>query len=314
MRAVARGISLVEARSREREQFLRELEQQQQQQLRQPGDTAAGALVVGLTGPPGAGKSTLISQLIMSIRRSGAPVAVLAVDPSSPFTGGALLGDRIRMDQHGTDPGVFIRSMASRGGSGGLCAAALETVQVLDAAGYGIILVESVGVGQSEVGILTVADIVVVALTPGSGDEIQALKAGVMEIGDIYVVNKADHPQADGMVAALRSALMDMQRGGSTPAILKTIATEAVGVDHLYNTILQRQQTYAASRELERRRGERVVSALRETTGELVQQRLRNAATTWGALPAGFSLPAFQRELDEFLTAYMERLPDDSRH
>lgn len=307
MRAVARGISLVEARAQEREHFLRELHGQR-------GDAVPPALVIGITGPPGAGKSTLISQLIMSVRRTGAPVAVLAVDPSSPFTGGALLGDRIRMDQHGVDPGVFIRSMASRGGSGGLCAAAVETVQVLESAGYGTILVESVGVGQSEIGILTVADIVVVALTPGSGDEIQALKAGVMEIGDVYVVNKADHPQAEGMVAALRSALMDTERGGSAPAIVKTIATEGTGVAELYSTILSRQEQYHASQELDRRRGERVVAALRETTTELVQQRLQDATAAWGALPPEFSLPAFQRELDEFLTAYLGRLQDDSRN
>lgn len=307
MRAVARGISLVEARAQEREHFLRELHGQR-------GDAVPPALVIGITGPPGAGKSTLISQLIMSVRRTGAPVAVLAVDPSSPFTGGALLGDRIRMDQHGVDPGVFIRSMASRGGSGGLSAAAVETVQVLESAGYSTILVESVGVGQSEIGILTVADIVVVALTPGSGDEIQALKAGVMEIGDVYVVNKADHPQAEGMVAALRSALMDTERGGSAPAIVKTIATEGTGVAELYSTILSRQDQYHASQELDRRRGERVVAALRETTTELVQQRLQDVTAAWGALPPEFSLPAFQRELDEFLTAYLGRLQDDSRN
>lgn len=307
MRAVARGISLVEARAQEREHFLRELHGQR-------GDAVPPALVIGITGPPGAGKSTLISQLIMSVRHTGAPVAVLAVDPSSPFTGGALLGDRIRMDQHGVDPGVFIRSMASRGGSGGLCAAAVETVQVLESAGYGTILVESVGVGQSEIGILTVADIVVVALTPGSGDEIQALKAGVMEIGDVYVVNKADHPQAEGMVAALRSALMDTERGGSAPAIVKTIATEGTGVAELYSTILSRKEQYHASQELDRRRRERVVAALRETTTELVQQRLQDATAAWGALPPEFSLPTFQRELDEFLTAYLGRLQDDSRN
>jgi LAO/AO transport system kinase len=195
-RALARGISLVEDNRAEGWQLVREV-------YPHTGDAA----VVGFTGPPGVGKSTLIGALTRMRREAGRTVGVLSIDPSSPFTHGALLGDRIRLGEHFLDPGVFIRSMANRGALGGLSEAALQAVLLLDAAGRDDVFVETVGVGQAEVDIIDHADTVVLVLMPGSGDSIQALKAGVMEIPDVIVINKADHPLTDTMVREIRGVL-----------------------------------------------------------------------------------------------------------
>lgn len=197
--------------------------------------------VFGITGPPGAGKSTLVDQLVTRLRSSGQRVAVLAVDPSSPFSGGAILGDRVRMARHNTDEGVFIRSMAARGRLGGLARAAGNALQVLDAMGWDVILVETVGVGQNEIDIVRHANSVVIVQTPSSGDELQAVKAGLAEVGDLFVVNKADAPGADRVVAALREALEGNARHGDaecwTVPVLKTQAVGGNGVDELLSAM-----------------------------------------------------------------------------
>src|SRR5690606_30307578 len=185
-RAAARAISIVEGGGPPAVQLVAQLHAH-----------TGRASLVGVTGPPGAGKSTLVGQLVTAYRRTGASVAVLAVDPSSPFSGGAILGDRVRMQSHAEDPRVFIRSMATRGQLGGLAAATADAIDVLDAAGFDIILVETVGVGQDEVDISRTTDVCVLVLVPGTGDDVQAMKAGVMEIADVFVVNKADQAGAD---------------------------------------------------------------------------------------------------------------------
>jgi LAO/AO transport system kinase len=193
------------------------------------------ARVLGLTGAPGVGKSTLTGALVAAYRQRGLRVGVLAVDPSSPFTGGALLGDRVRMQQHATDPGVFIRSMASRGQLGGLARATPQALRVLDAAGFDVILVETVGVGQAEVAVASLADSTLVIVAPGLGDAIQAAKAGILEIGDLFVVNKSDQPGAQGAVRDLRTMIAMAQRGPGDwkPPIVSTVAASGGGLDDL---------------------------------------------------------------------------------
>lgn len=200
-RAMGRAISLIENRDPVAEELARGL-----------FPHSGRALRVGITGPPGVGKSSLISALISEVRAEGKSVGVVSVDPSSPYTKGALLGDRIRLSEHFNDPGVFIRSMGSRGHLGGLAEATIQAVLVLDAAGTDVVFIETVGVGQSEIEIVTTSDVVVLVLMPGSGDWIQALKAGVMEIPDVIVVNKKDHPQAEGMVDDICAALALQQK------------------------------------------------------------------------------------------------------
>jgi len=191
------------------------------------------ALVLGVTGAPGSGKSTLADQLIEHYRGRSFPVGVVAVDPSSPFSGGAILGDRIRMMRHSLDSGVFIRSMATRGHLGGLAKATGEVLAVLEAAGKRLILVETVGVGQDEVEVVKLADVVLVILTPGQGDDIQAFKAGIMEIADIFVLNKADSPGADRLEKQLRAMLELGLKDKNLPAVIKTVATEGRGIEDL---------------------------------------------------------------------------------
>ena len=221
-RAVARAITLVENKDPQAAEFMR------------PVFLARGeALVLGVTGAPGSGKSTLADQLIEHYRRLSLPVGVVAVDPSSPFTGGAILGDRIRMMRHSLDPGVFIRSMATRGHLGGLAKATGEVIAVFEAAGKRVVLVETVGVGQDEVEVVKLADVVLVVLTPGQGDDIQAFKAGIMEIADIFVLNKADSPGADRLEKQLRAMLELGLKDKSLPAVVKTVATEGRGTKEL---------------------------------------------------------------------------------
>jgi len=226
-RALARAITLVESGYPEGQALLK--------QLRGRGS----AKVVGLTGSPGAGKSTLTDRLIEEIRKRGETVAVLAVDPSSPFTGGAILGDRIRMMRHHQDKGVFIRSLASRGALGGLAGATVATLALLEAFGFDRILIETVGVGQSEVDIARVADTTVLILTPAAGDAVQTFKAGVMEIADIFVVNKFDLPGGERIVQELKATLelAAPRPGGWKPAVLTAVAPKAEGVPELFGAM-----------------------------------------------------------------------------
>ena len=221
-----------------------------------PGGGSPGkGRVIGITGAPGVGKSTMTSALIAQFRAAGKRVGVLAIDPSSPFTGGALLGDRIRMQQHATDEGVFIRSMASRGHLGGLAAATPRAVRVLDAAGFDVIIVETVGVGQAEVAIAAQADSVIVLLAPGMGDAVQAAKAGILETGDLFVVNKADKPDAQAVVRDLRGMLaLGNWDNRWKPRILTTVAQEAEGVDGIVEALGEHWDWLSVSGELDRRR------------------------------------------------------------
>lgn len=215
------------------------------------------ASVVGFTGPPGVGKSTLLAALTKAERERGRTVGVLSIDPSSPFTHGALLGDRIRLTEHFLDPGVFIRSMANRGALGGLSEAALQAALLMDAAGREVVFVETVGVGQAEVDVIDHADTVVLVLMPGSGDSIQALKAGVMEIPDVIVVNKADHPLTDTMVREIRGVLsLGPARDGAWKVpIIKTQAAHGIGIEELVAALEQhRQHIRSEGTLLERRR------------------------------------------------------------
>jgi LAO/AO transport system kinase len=197
------------------------------------------AYLVGVTGAPGAGKSTLVDQLTGEIRRAGQTVGIIAVDPTSPFTGGAILGDRVRMGSHAQDSGVFIRSMATRGHLGGLARATSDVALILDAAGRDIVVVETVGVGQDEVDIVRTADISVVILVPGAGDDVQAIKAGIMEIADVYVVNKADREGAERMAQSIAAnlSLQTFAAGDWRPPILKTVATTGAGVPELWAAV-----------------------------------------------------------------------------
>jgi LAO/AO transport system kinase len=247
-RAVARLISLVEDES----PLLREV-------MAALAPHAGQAHIVGITGSPGVGKSTSTSALVSAYRAAGKRVGVLAVDPSSPFSGGALLGDRVRMQDHATDSGVFIRSMASRGHLGGLAWTTPQALRVLDAAGFDVVLVETVGVGQSEVEVAGMADTTLILLAPGMGDGIQAAKAGILEVGDIYVVNKADRDGVQNVTRDLRAMLALAERGPDawTPPILKTVASRNEGVDEVVAAIEDRLVWMRASGVLEQRRQSR---------------------------------------------------------
>jgi LAO/AO transport system kinase len=235
-----------------------------------------GARIVGFTGPPGVGKSTLIGALTRELRAAERKVGVLSIDPSSPFTRGALLGDRIRLSEHFLDPNVFIRSMATRGALGGLAEAALQAALVMDAAGIDDILLETVGVGQAEIDIIDHADTVVLALMPGSGDSIQALKAGVMEIPDVIVINKADHPLTDTMVREVRTALsLGPPQDWKVP-IVKTEATTGAGVPELLEQIDAHRVQIESEGTLEQRRARN----LRNEVLGLAAARLRRGLET----------------------------------
>jgi LAO/AO transport system kinase len=257
--AVARAISKIEDGSAGAGALMREIYQ-----------LSRGALVIGITGAPGAGKSSLVDKLALLYRHRGERVGIVAVDPSSPFSGGAILGDRIRMQTLGLDEGVFIRSMATRGNLGGLARATVDAVAILDAAGYGKIIVETVGVGQDEVEIVKAADVSVVVLVPGMGDDIQAIKAGIMEIGDIFVINKSDKEGVYATEKELESLLSLASRSdGWEPPIVKTVATENHGLTELAQAIDNYSQTQLGAKvSSERRRAIarwRIVELLRES-------------------------------------------------
>jgi LAO/AO transport system kinase len=262
-RAIARGISVVEDDSDGGAALVRELFAK-----------SGRAFVVGITGSPGAGKSTLVDGLITRWRKADQTVGVIAVDPTSPYTGGAMLGDRVRMQAHAGDAGVFIRSMATRGHLGGLALATNDAATVLDAAGKQLVIIETVGVGQDEVDIVRTADVAVVVLVPGMGDEVQALKAGIMEIADIFVVNKSDRAGAERTVAEIESlqSLQTFKEADWKPPIVRAVATTGAGLDELVET-LDRFRSRAPD-VLASRRRDRAAAQLRAILADRLMKRV----------------------------------------
>lgn len=238
-RAIARAITIVENRQSGASRLLDRI-----------GKRTGNAFVVGVTGPPGTGKSSLVDRLIEQYARKRVKVGVIAVDPSSPFTGGALLGDRIRMAEHTLDKSVFIRSMATRGSTGGLSVAAADAIRILDAAGFRVIFVETVGIGQADIEIMRIAHIVVMVLMPGIGDEVQMSKAGLMEIGDVYVVNKSD---LDGANQTMVGLLNEMQESKQKPQAVKVSARKGEGIEILVGIIEAKRATFNSEAGLEMR-------------------------------------------------------------
>jgi GTPase len=267
-RALARAITLIESDDPAGWELVREVYPR-----------TGRARIVGFTGPPGVGKSTLIGALTSELRQAERQVAVLSIDPSSPFTRGALLGDRIRLSEHFLDPGVFIRSMASRGALGGLSEAALQVALVMDAAGKDDVLVETVGVGQAEIDIVDHADTIVLALMPGSGDSIQALKAGVMEIPDIIVINKADHPMTDTMVREVRGVLALSSTGPEDwrVPIVRTEAARGEGVGELAARIDEHRAHIEAAGTLEERRARNLRNEVLGIAASRMRRRLETS-------------------------------------
>jgi LAO/AO transport system kinase len=229
---------------------------------------------IGITGPPGAGKSTLANRLIAHWREAGRKIGVLAVDPSSPFSGGAILGDRLRMQDHACDPGVFIRSMGSRGHVGGLSGATAAAAEVLGAAGYDPVVVETVGVGQGEVEVAGLADITLLILVPGLGDDVQVMKAGIMEIGDVIVLNKADRPGIDQLEVAVRASIDLLPSDAPRPAVIKCSAETGEGLDSLFSEVDGRLGTAAGSEEARRERAREDILRVVEGRGVDIGRRL----------------------------------------
>ena len=278
------------------------------------------AFIIGITGPPGAGKSTLTDKLIEAYRRQGLTVAVVAIDPTSPFSGGAILGDRIRMNRHATDDGVFIRSLGTRGHLGGLSLSTADIVSVFDAMGWQVIIVETVGVGQDEVEIVRTAHTSLVVMVPGLGDDIQAIKAGILEIGDIFVVNKADRPDSDRAVRDLET-MIEMNHsaeGGWPPPVVKTVASRYDGIELLVEKIAAHREFLVRSGRL--RHFEENKSALRFT--ELLKERLFRQVHE--RISSGDQLPLMiraiaHRELDpytaveEILAGHLRQPPSEEK-
>jgi LAO/AO transport system kinase len=267
-RALARAITTVENRSPGWSDLLKAL-----------FPYTGKARVIGLTGPPGAGKSTLVDHMARYFRKDGHTVGIIAVDPTSPYTGGAILGDRIRMQEHFSDPGIYIRSMATRGSLGGLARTTADVATLLDASGRDVVLIETVGVGQDEVDIVRLADVTVVILVPGMGDDVQTIKAGIMEIADIFVINKSDRDGADRVEREIRTLQsLAMRHDNWTPPIVKTIASEGAGVKELdaaisnYESFLQKENR-ALKKSVEHWQ-ERLVEMLRDTMLEKARAQM----------------------------------------
>lgn len=273
VRALARAISLVEENAAGAVEV-----------LRAAFPRTGRATVLGVTGSPGAGKSSLVDRLVASYRKQGRRVGVIAVDPSSAYSGGAILGDRVRMQDHATDPDVYIRSMASRGHLGGLSRAANDAVDLLDAAGYDPVLVETVGVGQDEIEIARAADVVAVVLVPGMGDDIQAIKAGILEIADLFVINKADRPGADRVQTDLEYVMSLAPSTAAAPAeIFRTVAVRDEGIEPLREGIARWAQGSGSARRARRRR-ERAEMRLQAILSERLLRRVRDrvlSGTAW---------------------------------
>jgi LAO/AO transport system kinase len=290
-RAVGRALSLLEDGGLGQRELIRRIY-----------DRTGRARVVGVTGPPGAGKSTLVDRLARLCRRRGETVGILAVDPSSPFTGGALLGDRIRMQSLYTDPGVFIRSMATRGAMGGLARASRDAVDLLDAAGYDWVLVETVGVGQDEVDVVRTVDTVLMVTVPGLGDDIQAIKAGILEIADVFVINKADREGVDRTVRDLEMMLSlgehGAEPGGWLPPIVKTVASRDEGTDRVLAETERHREHLAVSGELDRRRR----AHLRLRVETILKDRVVAAADRVLGLEREIER-GFERRLDPYAVA-----------
>ena len=272
-RALARAISRVERGGPEADEVMRRL-----------GPRPFRSWVIGITGPPGGGKSTLVDRLTAAARADGLTVGIVAVDPSSPFSGGAILGDRIRMVAHSGDPGVFVRSMAARDSLGGLAAASRDVARLLDAYGFDLVILETVGVGQSELDVVKVADSVVVIAVPGLGDAVQTLKAGIMEIGDVFVVNMADRAGADRTVTELRAMLSLGATRPWTSPVLETVAVEGRGVRDVWESLMQHRAHLEASGELAERRRQRVETEVLELVERELRRRLRDRLRVEGVV------------------------------
>jgi LAO/AO transport system kinase len=291
LRALARATTAIENRSPKAEALLKEL-----------FPHTGRATVIGITGAPGAGKSTLVDKIIQELRRENKSVGVIAVDPTSPFTGGAILGDRIRMLTHHADPQVFIRSMATRGWLGGLAAATTDMAVLLDAAGRELVLIETVGVGQDEVEIAKLADVTVVTLVPGMGDDVQAIKAGIMEIADVFVINKSDQPGADRLereIKAIQS--LSTRKDGWVPPIVRAVATDGQGI----------AETLAAVRSFLERDGrkDRAVSNWNLRLREMLRERLLDRYADLNFQAAAEEVASRRSDPYTIIDGWLKRIP-----